>query len=344
MKKVSIRAAGGYDRLELITAPDLVCGTSDVLIDVKFAGVNYADCCVRLGVYESAKRYVGFPITPGFEVSGVVAAVGRAVTKFKVGDHVIGFTLFNGYASQAVIKEAHVLPLPKSFSLEQGAGFPAVFMTAYYALKQVCYIYPRSSILVHSVAGGVGTALTQVARSMNIEVVGIVGSRSKIKYAESIGVSKIYDKSDPAFKWEQIRNDYPRGFDAVFDANGYTTNKISYELLRPTGKLVLYGSHSLIPKTGGRLNYFKAAWGLFKTPKYDPLKMITDNKSVVCLNVSFLFDEAERVNENVAGLQSLLANGFLKPPFTKSFPIENVAEAHKHIESGLSVGKIVLKF
>ncbi len=344
MKKISIRAAGGYDRLELVTAPDLVCGPGDVLIDVSFAGVNYADCCVRLGVYESAKRYVGFPITPGFEVSGKVAAVGSDVTKFKIGDLVIGFTLFNGYASQAVIKEANVIPLPKTFTLEQGAGFPAVFMTAYYALKQVCYIYPRSSILVHSVAGGVGTALTQVARSMDIEVVGVVGSPSKIQYAESIGVSKVYDKSDPAFSWDQIRTDYPRGFDAVFDANGYTTNKISYELLRPTGKLVLYGSHSLIPKTGGRLNYFKAAWGLLKTPKYDPLKMITDNKSVVCLNVSFLFDEAERVNENVSGLQALLEKNLLQPPHTKVFPIEQVAEAHKHIESGLSVGKIVLKF
>lgn len=125
------------------------------------------------------KRYVGFPITPGFEVSGKVAAVGSDVTKFKIGDLVIGFTLFNGYASQAVIKEANVIPLPKTFTLEQGAGFPAVFMTAYYALKQVCYIYPRSSILVHSVAGGVGTALTQVARSMDIEVVGVVGSPSK---------------------------------------------------------------------------------------------------------------------------------------------------------------------
>jgi synaptic vesicle membrane protein VAT-1 len=344
MKKISIPAAGGYDRLELVTAPDLVCGPGDVLIDVKFAGVNYADCCVRLGVYESAKRYVGFPITPGFEVSGRVAAIGSAVSRFKVGDLVIGFTLFNGYASQAVIKEAHVLPLPTQFTLDQGAGFPAVFMTAYYALKQICYIYPGSSILVHSVAGGVGTALTQVARSMNVEVVGVVGNPSKIEYAKSIGVATVYDKSDPSFSWDLIRNDFPKGFDAVFDANGYTTNKISYSLLRPTGKLVLYGSHSLIPKTGGHLNYFKAAWGLLRTPKYDPLKLITDNKSIICLNVSFLFDEAERVNENVSGLQALLEKGLLKPPQTKIFPIEQVAEAHKHIESGLSVGKIVLQF
>lgn len=344
MKKVSIRSAGGYDRLEVISAPDLVCGPGEVLIDVSFAGVNYADCCVRLGVYESAKRYVGFPITPGFEVSGKVAAVGSSVSKFKVGDQVIGFTLFNGYASQVVIREAHVLPLPKTFRLDQGAGFPAVFMTAFYALKQICYIYPKSTILVHSVAGGVGTALTQVANSMGVEVVGVVGSPTKIEYAKSIGVSKVYDKSDPQFSWDQIRADFPRGFDAVFDANGYTTNKISYDLLRPTGKLVLYGSHSLIPKKGGRLNYLKAGWGLLRTPKYDPLKLITDNKSIICLNVSFLFEEDERVSENVQGLLALLEKNQLQPPQTKIFPIDQVAEAHKHIESGLSVGKIVLQF
>lgn len=344
MKKISIASPGGYEKLQLVSEPDLICSNDQVLIDVEYAGVNYADCLIRLGVYESAKRYVGFPITPGFEVSGKVRSVGSNIKNFKVGDSVIGFTLFKGYSSQVAISEKHVIKLPEHFTMEQGAAFPAVYMTAYYALKQICYVYPQSKILIHSAAGGVGTALTQIAKNMGIEVTGIVGHSSKIDYAKSIGVDKVYDKSDPQFTWEKIKKDNPNGFDVVYDANGFSTYKISYELLRPTGKLAIYGSHSLIPKQGGRINYFKAAWGLLKTPRFKPLQMITDNKSIICFNLSFLFNEKLLVEQNIGGLQELLSKKLISPPQVKIFPIEKAEDAHRHIESGLSVGKIVLKF
>ncbi|MEQ1665894.1 MAG: zinc-binding dehydrogenase, partial [Bdellovibrionales bacterium] len=319
LKKISILSPGGYEKLQLISAPDLVPQPDQILIEVAYAGVNYADCLVRLGVYESAKRYVGFPITPGFEVSGVVKSIGSKVTRFKVGDSVIGFTLFNGYSSQVVVQESHAMPLPQKFTLAEGAAFPAVFMTAYYALKQIFYVYPGSKILVHSVAGGVGTALTQIAKSMNLQVVGVVGNSKKIEYAKSIGVDKIYDKSAADFSWDTIKSDYVDGFDAVYDANGYSTFLTSYEMLRPTGKLAVYGSHSLIPKQGGKINYVKAAWGLFKTPKFNPLQMITDNKSIICFNVSFLFKEHNLVTENIVGLQDLLSKNLLSAPKIKEF-------------------------
>src|SRR5690349_12839279 len=120
-KKVSIPSAGGYEKLQIVEVEDLVCRPDQVVIDVQYAGVNYADCMVRLGVYESAKRYVGFPITPGFEVSGTIKAVGSQTKRFKVGDKVIGFTLFNGYSGQVAVIEDHVIPLPSHFQMEQGA-------------------------------------------------------------------------------------------------------------------------------------------------------------------------------------------------------------------------------
>ena len=84
LKKISIASGGGYEKLQVVTESDLTCNPNQVLIEVAYAGVNYADCLVRLGVYESAKRYVGFPITPGFEVSGKVKAIGSNVKLFKV--------------------------------------------------------------------------------------------------------------------------------------------------------------------------------------------------------------------------------------------------------------------
>lgn len=343
-KKVSIPSAGGYEKLQILQEQDLRPQRDQVVINVQYAGINYADILVRLGVYESAKRYVGFPITPGFEVSGTVKSIGPEVKNFRVGDKVIGFTLFNGYSGQIAVTERQVMPLPAHLSLEQAAAFPAVYMTAFYALQQIVRVYPGSKILVHSVAGGVGTALTQLGKAMGLKVYGVVGNKNKIEYAKSIGVDYVYDKSDPGFQWDQIAKDAGDGFDLVFDANGFVTFQKSYDLLRPTGKLVIYGAHGLIPKSGGKLNYLKAGWGLLKTPRFNPMKMITDNKSVICFNLSFLFNEIRMIDENIQGLNALLQKGLLGAPQVKVFPVEKVAEAHQHMESGLSVGKLVLKF
>ncbi len=344
MQKIYIESAGGYEKLKLVTCNDPSLIKGEVLIDVSYAGINYADCLVRIGVYASAKKYVGWPITPGFEVSGTVTAVGEGVTNFKAGDKVMAFTRFNGYSSKISIPACQVMPLPESFTLEQGACFPAVYMTAYYSMLQIFYLPPDANILVHSAAGGVGSALVSLAKDKGYKVSGVVGRSQKIQHVLDLGADHVYDKSDPKFNWAQVQKDNLLGFDAVFDANGYTTIQSSFDLLRPTGKLVIYGSHSLIPKSGGKLNYFKAIWGLLKTPKFDPMKMISENKSIICFNVSFLFEEQRLLAQNMQGLLELIKKGDLIPPKVKSFPIEQVAEAHKLIESGNSIGKLALKF
>ncbi len=343
MEKVQILKAGGYDQLQFVSENDPKPQNNEILIRVIATGVNYADVCVRLGVYESAKTYVGWPITPGFEVSGEVEAVGSQVKNFKMGDKVIGFTRFNGYSTKIALPEDQVMKLPKGFQVEEAAGFPAVFLTAYYALKQIIIIREGSAIVVHSAAGGVGTALVQLAKAMKLKVVGVVGSSHKVDYVKKLGADLVLDKSkDPQF-WEKIRQFHPEGYDVVFDANGYSTYKKSYDVLKPTGKLVVYGSHSLMPKSGGRLNYIKAGLGLLRTPKFDPLKLITDNKSVIGFNVSFLFDMKTMIGEAVADLYDLADRGELAPVLPTYFNFKEVAKAHQLIESGQSVGKIILK-
>lgn len=341
MKKISIPGPGGYEKLEIVDAPDFVAKGDEVIIGVRAIGVNFADVCVRLGVYESAKKYVGWPITPGFEVSGTVIAVGPGAKRFRVGEEVIGFTRFNGYATQVCVPENQVLALPQGFRLEEGAGFPAVFFTAYHALHQHVVLHPNSKVLIHSAAGGVGTALVQLAKAAGFFTVGVIGSSHKKSYLEQFGPDVIIDKSKQDL-WAEAKRASPEGYHAVFDANGFSTMRESYNHLRPTGKLIVYGSHDLLPKQGGRLNYVKAGLGLLKTPKFAPLDLITSNKGVVGFNLSFLFDEAALIQDCLNGLRSKLDAGKIRPiPITK-VPFEKVAEAHRLIESGQSVGKIVL--
>lgn len=343
MKKIVIPSPGGYDKLQIQEFADLESDMDSVVVSVKAIGVNYADCLVRFGVYESAKKYVGWPITPGFEFSGQVKSIGDKVSRFKVGDQVVGITLFNAYATEVKVKEANLFHLPNGFSLTEAAGFPTVFFTAYHALFQLVKIYPKSHLLVHSAAGGVGSALVQLAKAFNFTVTGVVGSSHKVGDVKALGADYVIDKSTQNL-WHEAQKIAPGGYDVIFDANGYTTLSDGYKHLRPVGKLISYGAHSLLPRGGGsgRVNYFKALVGLIKTPRFNPLQLITDNKSVVGFNLSFLFARQDLANEAMTDLMRLAVEKKIKPLKTTTFKFADVGLAHQALESGKTVGKIVL--
>ncbi|OUR94224.1 hypothetical protein A9Q84_18145 [Halobacteriovorax marinus] len=341
MKKIVIHSAGSREKLQYIETEDLTPKNDEVLIEVRAIGINYADVCVRLGVYESAKEYVGWPITPGFEVSGTVKSVGPSVKKFKVGEKVVGFSFFNAYATEVCVSEKQVMPIPKGFSLEEAAGFSAVFFTAFHALHHNTVLRPGSTVLIHSAAGGVGTALVQLCKAHGLRVVGVIGSSHKRAYLEKFKPDVIIDKSKEDL-WGVAKEAAPAGFQAIFDANGYTTFKDSYKHLAPMGKLLVYGAHGLLSKNTGRINYFKAIVGLLRTPRFWPLEMISSNKGVIGFNLSFLFQEEDLIRECVEGISELAASGDITPIPVTTFPFEKVREAHELIESGNSVGKIIL--
>jgi len=341
LKKVVISSAGSYDKIQIEECPDCLPKLNQVVIEVKAIGVNYADICVRLGVYKSAKQFIGWPITPGFEVSGVVKKVGASVKKYHIGDEVVGFTRFNGYATEVCVIEDHVMQIPKGFSLVEAAGYPAVFFTAYHALFQNVILRPASRVLIHSAAGGVGTALTQLCKAAGFYVVAVIGSSHKRAYLEKFYPDVIIDKSKQDL-WREAEKISPEGFHAIFDANGFSTYKASYNHLCSTGKLLVYGTHALLPKVGGRLNYIKAGFGLVKTPNFSPLNMITQNRGVIGFNLSFLFDQSDLIDDCIAGLVKYHDVGLIKPIPVTEIEFEKVADAHRLIESGNSVGKIVL--
>src|SRR5262249_320369 len=147
-RKIVVHSAGGHDHLKLETAPVPVPKPGEVRIDVRAIGVNYADAVVRMGLYASAKEYVGWPITPGFEVSGLVGGVGSGVTDLRVGDEVFAVTRFGGYASHVVVERRFVFRRPAAVSFEQAAAIPAVYMTAWYALFELAHPRRGARVLV----------------------------------------------------------------------------------------------------------------------------------------------------------------------------------------------------
>jgi NADPH:quinone reductase-like Zn-dependent oxidoreductase len=341
MKRVVVRRAGGWDRLEIEEGPDPVPGDGEVLVRTEAAGVNFADAVVRMGLYESARKYVGWPITPGFEAAGSVASIGRGVTGVAQGARAVVLTRFGGYSTHVVVPHDQVFRVPRGFTAAEAAAFPAVFLTAYYALFELAGAKPGMRLLVHSAAGGVGGALLQLARVAKCTAVGVVGSAAKVEAARRLGADAVIDKSSEDL-WRMAKRRAPDGYDAIFDANGVETLRDSYEHLGSPGRLVVYGFHSMLVRGRGRPSWPKLAVDWLRTPRFDPLRMTNDNRSVMAFNLSYLFERKASFLPVMEQLIDWAESGEIQPPQVTEVPLARVAEAHRAIESGGTTGKLVL--
>lgn len=341
MQKIVIHCPGGYERLMLEQHPNPEPGPGEVLIEVVAIGVNYADCLIRMGLYASARKYIGYPITPGFEVAGRVASLGEGVTGIGIGDEVMAITLFGGYSSRLVVPQAQLFALPSGMDMAQAAAFPTAFLTAWFALFELAHPHPGDAILVHSAAGGVGSALIQLGKLAGCRMIGVVGRAEKVAACRAMGADEVIDKSSKPL-WREAERLSPAGYGVVFDANGASTLRQSYNHLAPTGRLVAYGFHSSLPQGRGRPDWLKLAWDWLRIPRFNPLQLTTDNRSLLAFNLSFL---SERDDLLLGGMRQLLewyGEGKLRLPQVTRYPMREVVRAHRDLESGTTTGKLLL--
>lgn len=341
MQKIVIHRPGGYGRLRVETHADPLPQAGEVRIAVSHVGVNYADCVVRMGLYASAKALVGWPITPGFEVAGRVDALGAGVTDLAVGMPVIGVTLFNGYASAVVLPRQQVFAVPAGLDAAQAAGVPTVFLTAWFALRELAQVRAAERVLIHSAAGGVGCAAVQLAREAGAEVTAVVGAPHKRELPLALGARHVVVKAEDDWRRAADRA-APQGYDVILDPNGVSTLADSYARLAPLGRLVIYGFHSMLPRRGGRPNWPKLAWDWLRTPRFNPLRLTMENRSVLAFNLSFLSARADRMIPAMEAVLAGIAAGRLQPAPVTVYPFAEVARAHRDLESGQTQGKLVL--
>jgi len=341
MKKIVIHKPGGYRQLVIEEHPDPAPGPGEVLIAVAAIGINYADCVTRMGLYASAKHYVGYPVTPGFEVAGTVMSVGAGITDLQAGTAVLAVTRFNGYSTQLVVPREQVFTLPPQLGMETAAGFPTVALTAWFALFELAHPHPGDRILVHSAAGGVGGMLVQLGIIAGCEVTGVVGASHKVAAVRQLGATAVIDKSATDL-WKAAEASAPDGYDIILDANGVATLRQSYRHLAPVGKLVVYGFHSMLRTRDGVPGKLGLILDYLRTPRFSPFDLTTRNRSVLGFNLSFLFDRKTILATGMQQLLQWLQQGKLRPPAVTSYPFEAVAEAHRALESGQTVGKLVL--
>jgi NADPH:quinone reductase-like Zn-dependent oxidoreductase len=341
MKKIVIHKPGGYEKLRIEQHPDPSPGPNDVIVAVIAIGINFADCVTRMGLYSSARHYVGYPITPGFEVSGTVLECGDAVTDLEPGARVIAVTRFNGYATRVCVNREQVFHLPQSLSYAAAAGLPAVSLTAWFALYQMAHVQAGDTLLVHSAAGGVGSMLVQLGKLAGCRVIGVVGASHKVAAVAVLGADAVIDKSTQDL-WTQAERYAPGGFDIILDANGVATLKQSYRHLAPVGRLVVYGFHSMLVTRKGLPGKLRLAGDYLRTPRFSPFDLTTRNRSVLGFNLSYLFDRRELIATGMQQILQWLDKGKISPPTVTRYAFESVAEAHRDLESGQTVGKLVI--
>jgi NADPH:quinone reductase-like Zn-dependent oxidoreductase len=337
-QRIVITRAGGPGVLRNIPFDPEPPAAGQVAIQVRAAGINFADLFCRLGLYAAAPS---LPFTPGFEVAGEIARVGDGVEGWRPGARVLAVTRFGGYTSCLNATADFVRPLPEGWSFEEGAAFPTTYLTAWHGLVQLARLQAGETVVVQSAGGGVGTAACQIARSLGARVFGTVGSTEKRDVARQAGAEEVV-VSRRYRVWEEIRQlTGGDGVDVILDAVGGPGLRRGFHALRPGGRLVTYGFAEAMPR-GGRRNWPLLAWRWLRTPRFHPMEMTYGNRSVLGFNLVHLFHRVEWFRELMERLEDLAASGALKPVVGATFPFERVADAHHHLQSRRSTGKVVL--
>ncbi|GAX19875.1 hypothetical protein FisN_1Lh660 [Fistulifera solaris] len=341
-KCVVIARPGGVEQLRVITLKPGYCTTGYnvspregafarikdlpndcVIVRIDSFSVNYADICIRWGLYESANQYVGYPIVPGFDIAGIVEHVGTDVRQFRVGDRVFGCTLFGAYSSRVMVPALHLRLIPSGWSTSQASAIPTVALTSLYSLFLAGHFptpskFSNTGILIHSAAGGVGSMLIQMSKLLGLSpVVGVVGRSAKVEEAKRLGCDVVIDKSATRNMWNEIAAASPSGYAAVMDSSGVDTLQQSYDHLAMTGRLIVYGFHTNLPMGRDMLSpwqWLKMAYKMTNMPKLDPMEMGAVNKAVLAFNLSFFANEREMLSDLFDQVLAWLEEGKLSCP------------------------------
>jgi NADPH:quinone reductase-like Zn-dependent oxidoreductase len=337
MRAAVLPKTGDPDVFEIQERPDPSLASGRVLVRVRAAGINFADLMARQGLYPDAPD---LPCVLGYEIAGEVDGVGDGVEGFAAGDKVLGWTRFGGYAELVSAREQDLIPLPDGWSFEEGASFPVVYGTAYAALVAYGNLRAGERLLVQAAAGGVGIACTQIAKLLGAEIFG-TASASKHDAIREFGVQHAIDYRGKDFADEVRRiTGEESPLDLIVDGIGAASWKAGYGLLRPGGRLVMIGASSFV--SGEKRNLRKAAVNLAKVPRFNPIKMSSESRSVMGLNMLRLWDARGTLDEYTDALAPWVEQGLLRPVVSETFPLERVGDAHRYMGERKNVGKVVL--
>ncbi|MEZ0352550.1 zinc-binding dehydrogenase [Mycobacterium sp. pR1184] len=332
MRAVVITRHGDPSVLQVQQRPDPPPpGRGQLQVAVRAAGVNFADHLARVGLYPDAPK---LPAVVGYEVAGIVAAVGEGVDPDRVGQRVLAGTRFGGYAETVNVAASDSVALPDAMSFEQGAAVPVNYATAWAALHGYGSLRRGERVLIHAAAGGVGTAAIQFAKAAGAEVHGTASPAKHCKLAE-FGVDRAIDYRRDGW-WKDLGP-----YDVILDALGGTSLRRSYRLLRPGGRLVGYGVSSL--QEGEKRSLLRAAPQLLSMLRgFNLADQLSESKTVIGLNMLRLWDDRGTLQPWITPLTRALHDGTIAPIVHAAIPFDEAPAAHRILAARENIGKVVL--
>ena len=338
MKEVIITKYGAPSVLQVREKRNPNPREGEVLVRNHFTGVNFSEIMARMRLYPGAPKP---PTTLGAEACGIVESVGKNVTRLKPGDKVMLFCKYNSYSTHICSDEQLAMPLPEKFSMEEGAAFPLVYVTAYMMMFDLGNFRKGETILIHGAGGGVGTAAIQLVIAVGGNIIG-TASKWKHERLTDMGVAHCIDyNSEDVFKkvMEYTGN---RGVDLIIDPIGGKNWKISYKCLARLGKLIIYGDQNFVK--GKSFSFITTMKELFSMPKFKPIDLMSRNKSIMGYHLGRLAGAEDKIQRAVLALSQLVEDGKLSPVIDKIFPFTEADKAHEYIQNRKNFGKILLDF
>lgn len=335
MKAIYIVQHGDADKaFQLRETPKPVPKPGEVLIKVEGFGLNFADVMARKGMYRDAPP---MPSLIGYDVCGTIERAGSNVKDLLEGDRVTALTRFGGYAEYAVTDARAVAKLPAGISIPQATALTTQYCTAYYCAAEMVNLFAGDRVLIHSAAGGVGSALLQYALHKKCEIFATTGSPAKVEMLKQAGAHHVIDTSKDDF--DDVIDDITKGdgIDVIFDAVGASFIRKGISILAPGGRIVCYGAADMSNSN----NIFFQLGKALQFGIYHPGQLMMASKSMIGVNMLKIADSKQDVLKRcMQNVVHLYEEGVFKPAEGKLFKADEIAEAHSYLESRKSTGKV----
>jgi NADPH2:quinone reductase len=322
MKAVLCKVYGLPESLviEDIEAPHPKRG--QVVVDVKACGVNFPDTLIIQGKYQFRPP---MPFTPGGEVAGIVTEVGEGVDSVKVGDRVIGFTSWGGFAGQVAVDSQALIPIPDEMDFNTAAAFEMTYGTAHYALRDRGQLKAGETLLVLGAAGGVGLAAVQIGKTMGARVIAAASTDAKLEVCRQQGADEVINYATEDLKTRVKDLSDGNGVDVILDPVGGDYSEAALRGMAWGGRFLVVGfTAGDIPRIPLNLTLLKSCSivGVFWGP--------------------FTMREPKRNREYIQELLNWYAEGKIRPVISATYPLEQVADALNDMMSRRVTGKVVL--
>jgi putative PIG3 family NAD(P)H quinone oxidoreductase len=319
---ITIPRSGGPEVLTWQTVPDPEPGPGEVLVDIAASAVNRADLMQREGRYPPPP---GAPPYPGLECAGRIAALGEGVTGWEVGDAVCALLAGGGYATKVAVPAGQVLPIPGGLDETEAAALPEVACTVWSTIGDIARLTKGETFLVHGGSSGIGTHAIQLGVALGARVLCTAGSAEKLAACRELGADVAINYRTEDFV-QRVKDETGVGADVVLDLVGAPYLARNIDALAPNGRLAIIGMQ------GGT-----------KT-EFDLNSLMRKRASVIAtaLRARPLAEKAAIVARVRATVWPMIEVGAVRPVIDRVVPMRDAAEAHRIVESGHHIGKVVL--